>query len=63
VPNVPKTPHRQVRIDDDTWDELGDVARARGTDRSALIRDLIAWFLRRPNARPPKRAEAAELGE
>ena len=46
MPNAPKTPHRQVRIDDETWGVLGDLAEMAGTDRSALLRSLVRWYLR-----------------
>lgn len=32
---------RNIRIDDERWDALGEVAEAEGTDRSALIRAMI----------------------
>jgi hypothetical protein len=46
-----------VRIDDETWEELGAAAAAAGTDRSAVLRDLARWWLRRPGARMPPRPE------
>ena len=49
------TPHRQVRMDEATWQRLGAVAAERGTDRSAIIRDLVRWWLREPGARMPGR--------
>lgn len=36
---------RNVRIDDGRWKALGEVAGARDTDRSKLIRDMIDAFL------------------
>lgn len=57
MPNAPKTPHRQVRLDDDMWHKLGLAAVEAGTDRSVIIRALVAWWLREPGAKIPKRPE------
>lgn len=59
MPNAPKTPHRQVRLDDDLWTRLGAAAQAAGTDRSAIIRALVAWYLREPGAKAPARPGVA----
>lgn len=42
---------RNVRIDDDRWQALGEVADRIDSDRSAIIRDLIDEYLMRPPAR------------
>ena len=55
MPNAPKTKHRSVRIDDPEWDDLEK--RAPGGDRSAVIKELLAWYLRRPGAKLPKRPD------
>ena len=57
MPNQPATPNRALRIDDETWAELGDAAKAAGADRSAVLRDLARWWLRIPGARMPPRPE------
>ena len=36
---------RNVRIDDERWDALGEAATAEGRDRSAVIRDMIDVYL------------------
>lgn len=36
---------RNVRIDDERWDALGEAAEAEGSDRSAVIRDMIDAYL------------------
>ena len=56
MPNAPRTQHRSVRISDDDWSDLAD--RAPGGDRAAAIKDLIAWYLRRPDAKLPERPTA-----
>ena len=50
-----KTPHRQIRIDDEPWTRFGKLAAAAGTDRSALIRNFVLWYLRLPGAKLPTR--------
>ena len=57
MPNAPKTPARQVRIGDD-WYDLDDAAKAVDTDRAAVIRELIRWWMRKPGAKMPERPEA-----
>lgn len=55
-PNQPKTPARQVRIGE-TWYDFDAAAKAMGTERAAVIRDLIDWYLREPGAVLPKRPD------
>lgn len=52
MPNAPKTPHRQVRIEPDLWDRFGAIAEP---DRSAVIRDFVRWYVREPGAKMPQR--------
>jgi hypothetical protein len=59
VPNKPATKHRQVRLDDDLWKDLGVVARNLDTDRSTIIREFVKWFLRRRGAQLPERPPAS----
>jgi hypothetical protein len=47
------TTNRVVRIGDDDWEDLG--ARAGTRNRAQVIRDLLAWYLRRPGAKLPER--------
>lgn len=49
------TPVRSLRMDDGTWRELGDVVGTR--NRSAVINELVRWYLRKPGAKAPKRPE------
>lgn len=48
---------KQIRIPDDDWSDLEQVAGRR--QRAAIVVQLIRWYLRRPGAklpvRPPKR--------
>ena len=46
-----KTQHRQVRMDDDLWEELGQLAEQLGTDRSAVLRDLARGWVKRARRR------------
>jgi hypothetical protein len=56
MPNVPKTPARQIRIGD-TWYDFDAAAKAMGTERAAVIRDLINWYIREPGAKLPERPD------
>lgn len=37
------------------WNRLGEVASAAGTDRTAIIREFVRWFVREPGAKLPPR--------
>ncbi|MFF0744199.1 hypothetical protein ACFYVL_27755 [Streptomyces sp. NPDC004111] len=51
MPNQPKTQHRSVRLSDEDWEDL----KTRSGDRSAVIKELVGWYLRRPGAELPER--------
>jgi hypothetical protein len=53
MPSSPKTQHRSVRISDDDWRDLLAAAKTQGSDRGTVIKELVAWYLQRPDA--PKR--------
>jgi hypothetical protein len=51
-------PRRIVSMPDDLWNDLGQHVGER--ERSATIRELVRWWLRKPGAKMPKRPPAAE---
>ncbi len=53
-----KTPHRQVRVEDDLWERCGQATEALGTDRSGWLRDAIKWCVHAKGVRAPKRPTA-----
>lgn len=55
-PNAPKTPARQIRIGH-TWYDFDAAAKAMGTERAAVIRELIDWYIREPGAKLPARPD------
>jgi hypothetical protein len=55
-PNAPKTPARQIRIGD-TWYDFDAAAKAMDTERAAVIRQLIDWYIREPGAKLPDRPD------
>lgn len=57
MPNAPKTPARQIRIGDE-WYGFDRAAKAQDTERAALVREFIAWYLRMPGAKLPERPAA-----
>ena len=46
---------QNIRIDRTLWTEAGAAANQRGTDRSAVIRAFLEWYVGRPGARIPER--------
>jgi antitoxin component of RelBE/YafQ-DinJ toxin-antitoxin module len=55
---APATNLRNVRVDDELWNAAGAAAEAAGTDRSAVIRQLLADYV--AGAQPGKLAEAVD---
>lgn len=58
VPNAPKNKHRMVRFSDEDWADLGTLAEDMGTDRSAVLRQLAQWWMRRKGVTLPTRPES-----
>lgn len=58
MPNQPKTPARQMRIGDE-WYDFDLAAKAQDTERAAVIRAFIDWYIQRPGAELPERPEAS----
>jgi hypothetical protein len=54
MPNAPKTPVSRFRIDADEWAAFGE-AVPEDTDRSAVLRQFVAWYLHRPGVKAVKR--------
>lgn len=52
-----KTPHRTFRIDEDVWKPFTDAVDSENKERTAVIRELLAWYGRVPGAKLPKRPE------
>jgi hypothetical protein len=57
VPDQPKNKHRMVRFSDEDWADLGEMAGSLESDRSAILRQLAHWWMRRPGAKLPARPE------
>ena len=55
---------RQMRIPDDEWIPFEKAARsehpAGRSPRTAVVRQLIRWYMRRPGAALPKRPETGD---
>ncbi|MFI7293981.1 hypothetical protein [Streptomyces sp. NPDC050121] len=60
MPDKPKTQHRSVRISDDDWADLLAAAKTQDSDRGRVIKDLVAWYLRRPGVTQPHRPKLDE---
>lgn len=50
---------RRFRMDEAEWDEFGSDAAMLGTDRSVVLRQLVAWWMRKPGAKLPPRPPRA----
>jgi hypothetical protein len=59
APKETHTTARPVRIPKEDWDDFGALVGDR--ERSRLIREFIAWYLRRPKAALPKRLTESEI--
>jgi len=52
---------RGVRnVDDDLWADFGDATARADSDRSAVIRRFMEWYVRRPGAEHPRRPAEPE---
>ncbi len=64
--DVPPTPFRRVRMDDDMWTRFGDaVAEAEPElDRSKVLREFVRWYLGETNDLPrrPHEKPASDTG-
>jgi hypothetical protein len=49
------TTNRVIRIPDEDWEDLKEVVGER--HRAHIVRELIAWYLRRPGAKQPHRPD------
>lgn len=49
------TPKVTLRVPETLWQQLGEATSAAGTDRAALIRAFIRWYLRESGAKLPDR--------
>lgn len=50
-----KTPQRTLVVDPTEWNDLGEAAKAAGSERAQVLRQFIKWYIRRPGARLPQR--------
>lgn len=53
------TPLACIRVPEETWKRFAELATANGTDRSAVLRQFIDWYLRVPGAKLPDRPPPA----
>jgi hypothetical protein len=60
--NMHKHPLRGIRgIEDRLWEDLDTYAKAAGSDRSNITRQLWEWFVDRPGAELPERPTAGAV--
>lgn len=60
MPNQPKTPQRKLRVDEELWDRFEQAVGHTDPelDRSKVLRQFIAWYVREPGAKMPARPPA-----
>ena len=60
MPNQPKTPIQRFRLDDHLWTRFDEaIGRTNpDSDRSKVLRQFIAWYVREPGAKLPARPSA-----
>lgn len=58
TPPIPEThtPPRQIRIGA-RWLDFAKAASTVGVTRAAIVNEFIAWYLREPGAKLPKRPD------
>jgi hypothetical protein len=57
--NQHKLKGRYLRgVTDEDWEAFGVAAAAAGTDRSAIVREFIGWYLWQASAQLPERSPA-----
>lgn len=54
-PATGRDPTHSVRMSGKRWDKLAEDAERAGSDRSKVINDLAAWYIREDGAKLPKR--------
>lgn len=55
--------NHHVVVPDDDWSDLAEAARLAGTERSVVVRQLVAGYLGHPEAELPKRPSSAQLAQ
>jgi hypothetical protein len=60
MPNQPKTPVQRFRLDGDLWEQFDQAVHSADpdADRSKVLRQFVAWFVREPGVRLPARPAA-----
>ena len=46
---------QNIRVDRELWADAKAAAEEQGTDRSAVVRAFLEWYVGRPGARLPER--------
>lgn len=54
------TPYARFRLAAGIWERMGQEAERLGTDRAAVLRAFVLWWLRYPGAELPDRPAGHE---
>jgi hypothetical protein len=56
------TARQTIRVDEALWDRFAEAATVDESDRSAVLREFIRWYIREPGAKMPRRPDAKISG-
>lgn len=54
------TARQTIRVDEDLWEQFGQASEAQHTDRSTVLREFIARYVRRHPAKRPDAPASTE---
>ena len=55
------TARQTIRVDEALWEQFGKETASAESDRSAVLRDFVRWYVREPGAKMPKRPPTSEV--
>jgi hypothetical protein len=62
MPNQRGTPQHTFSLESSAWAEFGECAAGFGRDRSAILRELVLWWMGVAGAELPERPVRTDTG-
>jgi len=56
-PATGQTPAHSVRMPKERWEKLDEKAKQAGSDRTKVVNDLAAWYVKEDGAELPERPD------